>query len=68
MRIISDYQFVEEHDRGATAAIGNFDGVHLGHASVIELAAQRAPDAPLGIVTFEPHPRAYFAPAARPSG
>jgi riboflavin kinase/FMN adenylyltransferase len=66
MRIISDYQFVEEHDRGATAAIGNFDGVHLGHASVIELARNAAPDAPLGIVTFEPHPRAYFAPAAPP--
>jgi len=66
MRIISDYQFVEEHDRGATAAIGNFDGVHLGHASVNELARNAAPDAPLGIVTFEPHPRAYFAPAAPP--
>ena len=66
MRIISDYQFVEEHDRGATAAIGNFDGVHLGHRSVIELARKAAPDAPLGVVTFEPHPRAYFAPDAPP--
>jgi len=66
MRIISDYQFVEETDRGATAAIGNFDGVHLGHRSVIEMARDAAPDAPLGIVTFEPHPRAYFAPDAPP--
>ncbi|MEH6644609.1 bifunctional riboflavin kinase/FAD synthetase [Sulfitobacter sp.] len=66
MRIISDYQFVEETDRGATAAIGNFDGVHLGHRSVIEMARDAAPDAPLGIVTFEPHPRAYFAPEAPP--
>jgi riboflavin kinase/FMN adenylyltransferase len=66
MRIISDYQYVEEDDRGATAAIGNFDGVHLGHLSVIEMARAAAPDAPLGIVTFNPHPRAYFAPKAAP--
>lgn len=66
MRIISDYQFVETSDRGATAAIGNFDGVHLGHRSVIEMARAAVPDAPLGIVTFEPHPRAYFAPDAPP--
>jgi riboflavin kinase / FMN adenylyltransferase len=66
MRIVRDHQFVEEADRGATAAIGNFDGVHLGHRSVIELARQARPDAPLGVVTFEPHPREYFAPDAPP--
>ncbi|WP_411974601.1 bifunctional riboflavin kinase/FAD synthetase [Sulfitobacter faviae] len=66
MRIIRDYQFVDLPDRGATAAIGNFDGVHLGHRSVIDLAQQAAPDAPLGVVTFEPHPREYFAPDAPP--
>lgn len=53
-------------DRGASAAIGNFDGVHIGHQSVIELARSAAPDAPLGIMTFEPHPREYFAPDAPP--
>lgn len=41
--------------------MGNFDGVHLGHRSVIDLAR---PHGPLGIVTFEPHPREYFAPNA----
>ncbi len=66
MRIIRDYQFVEPKDRGATVAIGNFDGVHVGHQSVIELARSCAPDAPLGILTFEPHPRQYFAPDAPP--
>ena len=66
MRIVRDYQFIEQHDRGATAAIGNFDGVHLGHRSVIELARQAAPGAPLGVVTFEPHPREYFAPDTAP--
>ncbi|MDE4305301.1 bifunctional riboflavin kinase/FAD synthetase [Phaeobacter gallaeciensis] len=66
MRIIRDYQFVEERDRGASAAIGNFDGVHRGHRSVIDLACKAAPEAPLGVVTFEPHPREFFAPAAPP--
>lgn len=43
--------------------MGNFDGVHLGHRSVID-AARAAIDAPLGIVLFEPHPREFFAPDA----
>lgn len=66
MRVIRDYQFVEPEDRGASAAIGNFDGVHLGHQSVIDLARAAAPDAPLGVVTFEPHPRVYFNPDVPP--
>lgn len=43
--------------------MGNFDGVHLGHRAVIDLAR---PHGPLGLVTFEPHPRQYFAPDAPP--
>lgn len=45
-------------------AIGNFDGVHLGHQALIkrarELAIMQA--APLAVMTFHPHPRRYFAP------
>jgi riboflavin kinase/FMN adenylyltransferase len=66
MKVIRDYQFVAPEDRGASAAIGNFDGVHLGHQSVIDLARAAAPDAPLGVVTFEPHPRVYFNPDIPP--
>lgn len=68
MRIIRDYTYVTEADRGASVAIGNFDGVHIGHRSVIELArsAGERIGAPLGILTFEPHPREYFAPDAPP--
>jgi riboflavin kinase/FMN adenylyltransferase len=66
MRVIRDYKYLNSQDRGATAAIGNFDGVHLGHRSVIELARRAEPDAPLGVVTFEPHPRVFFAPDAPP--
>jgi riboflavin kinase/FMN adenylyltransferase len=68
MRIIRDYTYVTDADRGASVAIGNFDGVHIGHRSVIELAraAGERIGAPLGILTFEPHPREYFAPDAPP--
>jgi riboflavin kinase/FMN adenylyltransferase len=68
MRIIRDHRYVAPEDRGASAAIGNFDGVHLGHLSVIDLARQEARrlGAPLGVVTFEPHPREFFAPGAPP--
>lgn len=64
MRIIRDYHFVEPQDRGATVAVGNFDGVHQGHQSVIDMARAARPDAPLGVLTFEPHPRQFFAPHA----
>ncbi|WP_322890756.1 MULTISPECIES: bifunctional riboflavin kinase/FAD synthetase [unclassified Yoonia] len=62
MRIIRDSVFIDPADRGAAAAIGNFDGVHLGHRAVIDIAraAAKASGAPLGIMTFEPHPRSYF--------
>ncbi|MEM7438272.1 MAG: bifunctional riboflavin kinase/FAD synthetase [Pseudomonadota bacterium] len=50
--------------RGATVAMGNFDGVHLGHQSVLNLAREAAPEAPWGCVTFEPHPRRLFQPDA----
>ena len=36
MRIVRDPEFITQGDRGAAAAIGNFDGVHLGHQAVIE--------------------------------
>ena len=64
MRIHPHWQGLDPQARGASVAMGNFDGVHLGHRAVIDLA--RRPPAPLGIVTFEPHPREYFAPAAPP--
>ena len=68
MRIIRDTLYMAPEDRGAAAAIGNFDGVHLGHRAVIDLAreAARRKDAPLGVMTFEPHPRQHFAPDAPP--
>ena len=68
MRTITFWNGLKNDDRGASVAIGNFDGVHLGHRVVIDIAREKAADlfAPLGIVTFEPHPREYFAPDAAP--
>ena len=50
--------------RGAVVAMGNFDGVHLGHRAVIgaALAMGRAHGRPALAVTFEPHPRSFFSP------
>ncbi len=64
MRRLTDWTGLSGTDRGASVAMGNFDGVHLGHRAVIDLA--RRPPAPLGVLTFEPHPREYFAPDAPP--
>lgn len=68
MRIFRDTAFIDDTCRGAVAAIGNFDGVHLGHRAVIDLARTQAAaiGAPLAIMTFEPHPREVFAPDAPP--
>lgn len=67
MRTITFWTGLKADDRGAAAAIGNFDGVHLGHCSVLDLARDHSgPQAPLGVVTFEPHPRQFFNPDAPP--
>src|SRR5262245_61759340 len=48
--------------------MGNFDGLHLGHAVLIRQALDRAraEGRPTGVLTFEPHPRSVFFPAAEP--
>ena len=60
MRIFTDWRNLPADARGATVALGNFDGVHLGHASVLRAAHAARPDAPLAVLTFEPHPREIF--------
>ena len=51
--------------RGAYVAIGNFDGLHRGHQSIVDALRERASAAgvPALMLTFEPHPRDVFAPA-----
>ena len=64
MQKITNWSGLTTAQQGASVAMGNFDGVHLGHRSVIDIA--RAHSAPLGVVTFEPHPREVFNPDAPP--
>src|ERR1700750_87622 len=50
--------------KGAVVAMGNFDGVHLGHRAVIKAALDmaRSHGRAAFSVTFEPHPRSFFSP------
>ena len=62
-QVVHDFE-PGEAPRGATVAIGNFDGVHRGHKAVIAaaLVRGRALGKPSAALTFEPHPRAFFNP------
>ncbi|MGH6967005.1 MAG: bifunctional riboflavin kinase/FAD synthetase [Phenylobacterium sp.] len=64
LRVIRGWKDLQAGDRGAALAMGSFDGVHRGHQRVIALAAKAAGElaAPLGVITFDPHPRVYFRP------
>ncbi len=58
----TDWRRVPAAARGASLALGNFDGVHLGHAHLLRALHGARPDVPLGVLTFEPHPRELFRP------
>ena len=68
MRILRHTSSTHVALRGAVVALGNFDGVHRGHRSVIDVARDLAAQAgaPLGVLTFEPHPRSYFQGSSVP--
>lgn len=54
--------------KGGVLSLGNFDGLHLGHQSVLKTAVDlaRARGVPAGVMTFEPHPRLFFKPDQEP--
>lgn len=62
---LSSLDDLPAHLRGAYVAIGNFDGMHRGHQSILAalMAQARVAHAPALMLTFEPHPRDVFAPA-----
>ncbi|MGE0214040.1 MAG: bifunctional riboflavin kinase/FAD synthetase [Parvibaculaceae bacterium] len=62
--IITDADPVPRECRGGAAAIGNFDGVHRGHQALLAEARRRSEGlgGPMGLITFEPHPRSFFRP------
>jgi riboflavin kinase/FMN adenylyltransferase len=62
--VIRDLSPAASIPKGMVVAMGNFDGVHLGHRAVIDAALRMglAHDRPAFAVTFEPHPRSFFSP------
>ena len=68
IRVVRHPGLQSHHPRGAVLAIGNFDGLHSGHALLIRRARELAlaRELPAGVLTFEPHPRSVFVPAAEP--
>lgn len=64
MRVFETFQGLPPDARGAAVALGNFDGVHQGHAAVVDFL--RASPGPLACLTFEPHPREVFRPEDPP--
>jgi riboflavin kinase / FMN adenylyltransferase len=54
---------------GCALTIGNFDGVHRGHQALIDRVVAKARELSVTscVLTFEPHPREFFAPAAAPA-
>ena len=68
MRLLRGLSDLEPFQNGCVMTIGNFDGVHLGHRSVIEKLAERGKTLNLPVVamTFEPQPLEYFLASNSP--
>jgi riboflavin kinase / FMN adenylyltransferase len=67
MRTTDGIEGLRRISAGSVMSIGNFDGMHLGHAKILQsMRALRSDASPLVVVTFEPHPftvlRPQFAP------
>jgi len=65
MRIFRHFEDAPAPLRGAVTAVGNFDGVHLGHRALIGEAARQARETgrPLTVLSFEPHPQEFLRPS-----
>jgi riboflavin kinase/FMN adenylyltransferase len=63
------FRHIAPSDRPVALAIGNFDGVHLGHQALLAQLCAQASNLGLvpSVMTFEPHPREFFSPATAPS-
>ncbi|MBI2717785.1 MAG: bifunctional riboflavin kinase/FAD synthetase [Rhizobiales bacterium] len=64
MQLIGPGERFPDSLKGGVAAIGNFDGMHRGHQTLLGTARGMAEAAgrPWGVLTFEPHPRSFFKP------
>lgn len=64
------FRHIPDHaEQPIALAIGNFDGVHLGHQAILETLIARAKAQGLlpCVMTFEPHPREFFSPQTAPA-
>jgi riboflavin kinase/FMN adenylyltransferase len=67
MQTVKGFEQLDRLPRGATISIGNFDGVHLGHQSLLKMAGGiEAEPGKLMVVTFEPHPLTVLRPKQAP--
>jgi riboflavin kinase / FMN adenylyltransferase len=68
IRVIRHPGPYSSHPRGSVLAIGNFDGLHRGHAALIGRVCEfaQAEGRPSAVLTFEPHPRSVFLTGAEP--
>jgi riboflavin kinase / FMN adenylyltransferase len=62
MEVVRGWQEVPQHLKGASLAIGTFDGLHRGHQAVLGAAMRAAQGGPMGVMVFEPYPRMFFQP------
>ena len=66
--LLDNIKAIPQAAQNSVVAIGNFDGVHLGHRALLETAVRRAQElsSPAVMLTFEPHPRQFFQPGVQP--
>ncbi|MBQ5478830.1 MAG: bifunctional riboflavin kinase/FAD synthetase [Acetobacter sp.] len=62
----TEWRSIPQEAVGCAVALGNFDGVHLGHVHLIHAVYAARPDLPRAVVTFDPHPREFFRPQDPP--
>jgi len=69
MQLIRGIHNIQAEDHGCVLTIGNFDGVHLGHARVIEALIEKAKalNCTPAVMIFEPQPQELFAPESAPA-
>lgn len=68
MRLLHDIERLPPEVLGGALTIGNFDGVHLGHARIVEAIRRqaRAVHGPTIVFTFDPHPVRLLRPEQTP--
>lgn len=69
MKLLRGEQHCALYNNGIVATIGNFDGVHLGHQSLIKTLKAKANELnlPLVLILFEPQPKEYFQKEQAPA-